>query len=290
MVVEACSRLRVFAALESYRYVGFGSTFFSDFLIIHRQLGLTNFISIEVQEGDAERFEFNKPFDYISMRFGLSKDVLPDLPWQDIPSIVWLDYDKALDQEKLGDVAYLAANLEPTSILLVTVRANASDFGTLGQRLPQMQEKLGDGFPQQLEERDLAEARFPAALRLALDSSIQNVIADRNAALPTQNRFVYKQLFNFVYADGAQMVTVGGLLIQQGHLSKFSDCDFGSLQFVRQGEEAYQIKAPSLTFREQIEIASKMPAAVPFASIPAADINSYVELYRYFPRFTEAEL
>ncbi len=47
MLCEAIKRLAVFDKIESYKYVGFGSAYFSDFSLIHRSLGIEDMLSIE---------------------------------------------------------------------------------------------------------------------------------------------------------------------------------------------------------------------------------------------------
>ena len=119
MIVEACSRLRSFYSLQGYRYVGFGSPYFQDFSLLHRSLGITDMVCIEQETDDAPRFEFNRPFSCISLKFGISTDVLPELDWKDRPTILWLDYDGTLDEDVLSDIALVATNLASRSFLVV---------------------------------------------------------------------------------------------------------------------------------------------------------------------------
>ncbi len=77
MLCEAFRKLSFFRKLESYQYVGFGSTYFSDFSLFHKSLGLKNMISIEQNTQDCYRFEFNKPFKCIDLRLGHSNNILP---------------------------------------------------------------------------------------------------------------------------------------------------------------------------------------------------------------------
>ena len=53
MMGEALRRLHPFQRVEAYRYVGFGSIYFSDFQLVHRTLGLNSMISIEKDAGIA---------------------------------------------------------------------------------------------------------------------------------------------------------------------------------------------------------------------------------------------
>jgi len=110
MLCETLLRLSFFEPIENYRYIGFGSTTFADFILFHKTLGIKDMISIEKRETDKVRFEFNKPFHCIDMRYGNSNEVLPSLAWQ-TKTIVWLDYDGFLTDSVLQDVAYTSMNL-----------------------------------------------------------------------------------------------------------------------------------------------------------------------------------
>ena len=72
-------RLSHFGRIEDYRYIGFGSKYFSDFIIFHRHLNISEMISIEADTNNRARYEFNKPYSNIRMEWGHSSEVLPKL-------------------------------------------------------------------------------------------------------------------------------------------------------------------------------------------------------------------
>ena len=47
MLCELIQHLSVFHKLSDYQYIGFGSTYFTDFSLFHRNLGINKMISIE---------------------------------------------------------------------------------------------------------------------------------------------------------------------------------------------------------------------------------------------------
>ena len=57
MLCEAFRKLSVFGDVKNYRYIGFGSPFFNDFYLFHKNLSINNMICIEKHEEDKERFE-----------------------------------------------------------------------------------------------------------------------------------------------------------------------------------------------------------------------------------------
>ena len=126
MFCEAFRRLVELGKLESYRYIGFGSTFFADFSLFHKSLGIGNSISMEKDTINEKRFQFNKPYNCITLMFGKSNDLLPTLSW-DVKTIIWLDYDNELNESVLTDVAFVSTHAAPGSILIVTVDARCAE-------------------------------------------------------------------------------------------------------------------------------------------------------------------
>jgi hypothetical protein len=240
---------------------------------------------------DSGRFEFNKPLGCIQIEFGNSRQVLPTLKWQNRPTIIWLDYDRALDKDKLEDIGYVVANLCPPSMLIVTLRAVADDFGDPDSRLAVLKEELKDKLSYEIQTKDLIQTRFPMAVRNIVHDNISLVMNERNAGFPRENRFEYRQILNFCYSDGTMMVTIGGVIVQTGQLPNFGHCDFNYLEFYRPGEESYFIRAPSLTLLEQRFLDLQFPSASAYCPcVPNDDILAYAKLYRYFPKFVEAEI
>ena len=47
MIVEALARLSPLVPVDEYRYIGMGSTYFRDFQIVHRRLGICDMVTIE---------------------------------------------------------------------------------------------------------------------------------------------------------------------------------------------------------------------------------------------------
>ena len=87
------------------------------------------------------------------------------------------------------------------------------------------------------------------------------------------------------------MVTVGGLFIKEKQNKMFSRCDFSSLKFYKSREFHYNIYVPNLTIREQRRLDTQLPGSrIKSPGVPREDLEAYAKLYRYFPRFVEAEL
>jgi len=291
MLCEAFRRLSEFGRLDSYRYIGFGSTYFSDFSLFHKSLRITNNVSIEHDVKNEERFEFNRPYSCIRLEFGESNEILPKLTW-DVKTIAWLDYDYKLDQGILTDVAFVCSNAPPGSIIVVTVDAKPEEYS---KRMKSLKSRVGEQkLPQGLSEPKLGEWGTANISRRIIANEIDTTISARNGGRPTGAKLLYKQLFNFHYADGAKMLTVGGIIYNEGQSDLEEKCGFEQLDFVRTSEAPYTIEVPSLTLKEIRHLDRQLPCDdlnhVDAPSIPAKDISRYALIYRYFPAFVEAEI
>ncbi len=292
MLAQAMRRLRPFGDVESYRYVGFGAAYYRDFKLFHRVLGIRNMVSIEQDTSNQERYEFNVPYSCVQTRFGHSNDVLPDLAW-DVKTILWLDYTSKLDREALADITFFAANCQPGSVLIVTVNVQAD-------RLPDgplqlLVERVGEeNVPGELQDRDLTGWGLAKTSRRIATNKIMETLAARNGPRPEANHILFRQLFNFEYADDAKMLTVGGLFHERGQEAIASTCGFESLEFVKGGSEAYRIEVPSLTYKEiqhlQVQLPGESGAVMDARGIPASEVDRFRSIYRYFPVFAPTDV
>jgi hypothetical protein len=292
MFIEACRLLYPFGDLGSYAYVGFGSTFFSDFALVHRSLGINDLISIEKDTQNAERFEFNRPFNCIKLVFKTSTEALPkDVNWRK-KTILWLDYDGRLTDSVLADISFFCDLAISGSVLIVSVQANPDRKNRVAKlRMRVDRAKIpADINGDSLEEWGTADAYYRI-----ISNEIQSALTRRNGTRDADRKSEFNQLFNFIYADGAKMLTVGGILHEAGEREAFNECRLAEkLDFIRTGREPYQIAAPSLTLREIQHLDKQLPCSgdsgVAARGIPAEDIDHYRRVYRFFPRFAETEL
>lgn len=290
MLCEAFGRLIAFAPLSRYSYVGFGSTYFSDFSLVHRSLGLRDMVSIEKDKEKKSRFLYNRPFTCIKLRFETSSYALPLLGWTK-RRILWLDYDGKLDRNVLADVAIVCSRVRSGSVLVISVNAMPDK---LDDRVRLFEDRVGlYKLPAGTSEQTLAGWGTAAISRTLVVNEIEEALARRNADAPEERKLKFHQLFHFRYSDGAKMLTTGGVFVSQAERDNLVQCHFGTLDFIRPGEESYQIEVPNLTFREMHHLNRQLPTTekktLKAKSIPADDLLKYRRIYRYFPRFAEAE-
>lgn len=298
MIVETLRRLAEFGAITSYRYVGFGSTYFSDFTLFHKTLGIRHMISIERDAPNRKRFEFNRPFNCIQMLFGESSEVIPTLSWN-AKTILWLDYDGSLVPSVLSDIRFFCASASAGSVIIVTVNAEPAELDVESPRVDKLQKQLGkDRIPADVKEQDLSDWGTARIFRRILTAEILATLSERNGALPDPLKIEYKQLFNFRYRDGDRMLTVGGLFYERGQNAIVAKCGFDQLEFIRSNPKPdsrpFVIEVPMLTYREIRHLDKQLPRArrsrLTAPKVSSADIKRYESIYRYFPTFAETEV
>jgi hypothetical protein len=296
MLSETISRLWVLGGPKSYRYIGMGSYYFADFRLFHKVLGLDDMISIEWDVDNQSRFNFNNPFHCIRMEFGNSWDI--SLPW-DKKTILWLDYDKQLDANKLLDVKQFCVNALPGSLIVITVAAETDGLeeGGSSERLDKIKKRIHPTvIPNSVLEKDLPGWGTAVLYRQLIDDYINYEINTRNGVLPVENKLNYKQFFNFHYSDGGKMLTVGGLIYNEAQKHFVETVVFDNLNFLRHEAEPYVIEVPVLTYKELRYLDSKLPSdpenldSLLTDGIPTKDIVKYRNLYRYFPTFSEVSI
>jgi hypothetical protein len=298
MLCEALGRLSRVASLRSFRYVGFGATGFHDFVLFHQMLGIRQMISVEGYLKAQQRVEFNRPYSCIKMRWGLSYDVIPTLKWNQ-RVIVWLDYDNPLEGRMLSDIGILAASVRSGSVIIITTTADpgpADSEDIAAKRLEDLKTRVGKlKVRASVKGADLASWGLATTTRDIIYDHIEKTLHDRNAPLEESVKIRYEQLFNFQYADGVKMVTVGGLLTNESDRRKLNKRHFSDLDFIRTQDspEAYRIESPVLTLREIRYLDERLPRIARSAAhpkwLPEKDRKKYGKIYRYFPAFSEIE-
>lgn len=292
MIAEALWELSPVLKPRACRYIGFGSATFTDFSLFHRQLGICDMISIEKDTRNSKRYDFNRPYGCIQMKFGDSGKVLPRLDWSR-RSIVWLDYECCLDADVLGDIECVVANLLPASFLLVTLNVGRGE--PLKDPVGELRSRVGDDkLPVGLELSDFQGwRRADVECRIA-KNIILDTLRDRNGASLPKNRLSFIQALNFRYQDNARMATVGGLIVRDSDVPSVDQSGLAKLDFFRADGESYFIDVPLLTYREIRHLDQSLPGKRAKGSaqgmLSQEEVEKYERIYRYYPVFTEAEL
>ncbi len=232
-------------------YVGFGSIWFTDFILAHKVLGIRDMVSIEKDRIGFRRAKFNKPYKTVSVRHGNSTDILEKLletrskkrPW-----VIWLDYDVSFGEGLREDCRMVIEKAPENTIFLITFNGNERKYGNLRNRPNRLKGLFQDVTPHSLTRAQCENARMQQTLADLTISFMKSV-----AARPRLGGFV--PAFRVLYRDSAAMVTVGGVLPSENKRE-------GLLDKVRNDWKCMPgeiVVAPHLTIKEAIALQSQLP-------------------------------
>jgi hypothetical protein len=221
-------------------------------------------------------------------------DVLPQLSRRK-KYIVWLDYDCLLSGEMLNDMAAFLYLLCPGSILIVTVEAEprlpADEEGDeltanerQGRLLQIFQQQLGKYYPGVIRRNVTARNALPAFFAEVLRSRFDEETSKRDGL-----RFF--QLFNFKYADGAQMLSVGGVIGDEQTREQLNRSRVYDLSFIETGLQPKRISVPPLTVREKQWLDKNLRVSLTVAKLAfeldAEFLETFRQFYRHYPTYYE---
>lgn len=290
LVFEAVRTLQnVFDTAEVY--IGFGSIWFTDFVMAHKILRIDDMVSIESDDIGYRRAVFNSPYITVRVFQGFSSAVLPILyndeaiarrPW-----MVWLDYDSEFDESKRDDIRSIIENAPVNSILLVTFNGNEMKYGHAPDRPARLKQLFGSVVPDDLSKRACRDDRMQETLAdftIDLMKSIAGELARPGGFIPA---------FRLIYRDTASMVTIGGLLPSRGAVPAALDA-VGKANWPCRPDKP--IAAPHLTIREAVTLQSQLPCVEHLTRVVVQglgfdleddQIEDFQRYYRHYPAFAQ---
>lgn len=305
MVCEMLLAISTIKDLSSYQYIGFGSTYFADFSLFHRNLGMSKMVSIEKDDTARDRCEFNKPFSCIELKIGDSSTILPNLDINTKDSIVWLDYDGPISNIIFSDINTVVGMMRPDSFFMLSLNA---DFATLKYSMqdegilePQtaLIDMIGvERYPNDFRDKKMNQRNYLKVLYHCLIQEIESAVRARNGL--EEEKVKFHQSIYFDYRDGARMLTLGGFLFyvdeEDEHLNKMG---IRQKNFYRHEDVPYSIQCPILSMKEIQALNAHLPCKemgkhgnfedeeLNMFPVDNSEINQYAALYRYFPNFAE---
>lgn len=309
MIKDALVRLFSFCSTKNYHYIGFGSKYFTDFLLFHKYLHIEKMTSIEVDEENKQKYIFNKPLNCIDLKFGLASEVIPTMNFSS-PLIAWLDYDGLLETSYLNDLSEIVSKAIDGSVAIISYNSKP------------LKAKFIDGYELGCNERELIENyikgkidnkyidldenfkgfgqwdKYSAFLRTVVINTLKNAIDIKNRGVEPSEKFVFKQIFNFNYKDGAEMSTLGFVLHKVSSEASFENCQFQDFDFYRDCSDSYVIDVPMLTSKEVKALVEQMPFKgsdfkkinLPSNVFLLKDIDNFSRIYKYNPIFNDSEM
>ena len=304
LMCDMISRLTVFDYIKNYRYIGMGAKYFVDFSLLHKEFGIDNMYSMEINsaEKNRKRFEFNKPFNCIKMLFGNASDILnsSNIPWKQEKNIIWLDYDGGINSNQIQDVESCISKVESGSVIFVSFNSDLGD--KFKKALPK--EKLdmycsridNEILVKLLSPKDMAKEKIYQTTNKMFDMIVKNKILERNSTIRSDDeKLISQQLVYFKYNDSkATMLTLGWIVYKKGDIDKFTKCGFEDFEFYNSSNIPYDISVPNFTYKELAILNQNMPNAV--YPIEGADffeeeeVNAYRKIYKYYPTTFETSI
>ncbi len=292
-------RLEEPLSIREYRYIGLGGMWFSDFILMHRVLGLREMVSIE--KVHANRAAFNRPFECIRVEEGDSSCVLPDLDLEKGPAVIWLDYDSDISGPALDDIEIMTRTGAESSICIVTVNADIRTVrkqkGPDGELLTEGEafRRYARGFvPVGMAEGKIQGSAFPGMVAQVLLNAFSHGVS------VTGRGMTFQPLLNVGYRDGAAMITVGGVFLGRGR-SELDLEEHGPLPFWPPSvTDPFWIRVPNLTMREKAALDQMMPGEGPPSitcvrstlgfELSQEKLSAYHLFYRHYPTFAEYDV
>lgn len=301
MLVELFHRLGAFEDVHNYQYIGFGSIYFSDFLLFHRTVGFTEMISIEHARSvtEKDRIELNRPYGFIQTIFGESTSLLPTIDVSTKRTIAWFDYDGIFSKTALDDFFIFLSRARSGSICIASynIQDNLPPPGVTTGKTPEerIKDTIGESNEVLLPQnwKALLQGKDRALLFASmLFNQAAEVIRKRNGEMSAEEKLFVKPIINIYYKDGAQMGSFGVVICNEREQAQYNAASFESLPFYTSVDKFFEIQVPNLTFQEVRHLDRNYGSAAKSAwhPIPETDAKKYWGLYRYFPHFVETEL
>jgi hypothetical protein len=271
--------------IGDYQYTGMGSIHFVDFLMFHKILGIKKMWSIEHSLEIQNRIKFNKPFEFIRIIFGEVSDAIPRLS-RDIKHILWLDYDDIVSREMVGDLVLASTQLSSGSILLVTVDVEPPGSEDEGPReWMEYFRNIASEYVRYLPLSDFGKTNLPRINAGIIERAISQGLVGRDVG--------FHPLFSFLYADGHQMLTIGGVIGGDAEKRSIDASGLGEERYIRRklALKPFEIKIPVLTRKERLYLDAAMPCQDSWNpkqfELSKSTIHAYRDIYRFIPSYAE---
>lgn len=209
-------------------------------------------------------------------------DVIPRLS-DEKRHLLWIDYDFIMSERITEGVFLAASKLSANSILLVTV---------------DVEPPIKNGTPQEWKRHftDEVGQYLPPKAKFGRDELVRvniDVLQRAISAASAPRGVEFLPLFSFVYRDGHEMLTVGGIFVTEGDKRKILKSRLRDRIYTRfdLASEPFRIRVPRLTRKERLFLECAMPSRDAWApkqfEIDSKDIQAYKEIYRFFPTYAE---
>lgn len=292
----------------NYQYVGMGSFYFFDFILMHKFLKIDDLVSIESRK-DVNRFKFNLPYDFITFHNMLSTRYLAEIHDWTKKSIIWLDYTQGLSGNHAlsPDINLIGRNSGKNAFFILTLNATA----------PQDQDARSSFLTKFNRDISPLYNKPKYASKSNYNLLLQDIVINKIEESCMGNTNKFTKTFSYLYQDGAPMYTLGGVFTDDSSLNERLKDMHPFLSADR--HNVTRIKIPNLTYKEKSYLDSiikdlglKMEAckkevenlclkddlekekylSAIFSDhldieLKPEEIQNYIQFYRYYPQYYE---
>lgn len=293
--------------VSDYFYLGMGSIHYYDFILFHKFLNISDMISLD-DKSCVNRFEFNKPFDFIKFKNLSTTDYLtyhPENPEKN--TVTWFDYDSSLVWYSQKPKIFRHSTNIFDDISLISKKSLENDFFLI---------TVECSIPKELFKLDRTKDDFISTFKHLLSSKYQQTrnISDDNFPYMIQDiilnsiknnevgkAFKFRKLFSFVYQDTTPMYTLGGMF----HSKPITARTIKNKYLLFDEDKITSINTPILTYKEKLhldqkinylhqnilgrsdeEIEELVNTDLGF-ELNCVDTKNYLEYYKYYPQYYE---
>ena len=263
--IELLSRINIFCNIRDYSYIGLGGYSLEDFKYIHSHFGIRDMISLEEDEEVHKRQLFNCPLSCIKCCHQSTDDFINEFNRSN-ETIVWLDYVRPSNLRKqVEEFQAIVNKLSPLDIIKITLNANPSSYVARAEveqkdlheaRIAKLKDMLGELYPPAgIVPTMMTMGKFPSAILLILKSAASAATSGQSIS--------FQPLTAFSYADGQQMLTLTGIILEKDEIKDFLDktkiinWELGNTDWAK----PRQINVPELTMKERLYIDSLLPGS-----------------------------
>lgn len=282
--------------VSSYRYLGFGSIYYADFSLFHRELRIGDMVCVE-SAAIPLAMAFNKPFEFVDLRMDAFAAVVPTLD-RGKRHFVWLDYDSILDDDTVRDIRSILGILAPGSVFIITVQARPPQSSVdyeldrchderMASALDDVRQTIGRYRRRRIKATELSERGIARLYQQVLSGIATSSLASRSG-----DRLRLYQLFSFRYKDNVPMFTFGGIVDKQRLGGRFRRAGIIGLPYVQSDPrgEPVEISVPMLTARERLWLEQHLvddPKLSGAFELPERQVSNFRRYYRQYPTYSE---
>jgi hypothetical protein len=251
----------------------------------------------------SKRFEFNKPFDFITFKNISTTEFLSNNEL-DKKSFIWFDYDSSLIYYNKKHKLFVSNEGIFDDIRIITNKSKELDLFVLTVNM-KIQEtffdspKFKDNFINEYDEylseqyKQMEKINFKN-YPLIIQNIIINIFRNNEKFHPAK----FRKLFSFIYQDNAPMYTIGGIFSENDLSGKLIKKDSF---FETDENKLVDIDVPLLTYCEKMKLDKNILTIkknlnslneegiiklLDFEMKPY-ELKSYLNYYRYYPQYYE---